>query len=91
MRTTYIRAIPIFVFCMMLAFPLMASAQVARTGVIEGRIDDFNGQPLPGATVTISSPNMMGGDQSTVAGVDGRFRFPALPPGVRWHVVGDRQ
>lgn len=82
MRATYIRAIPIFVFCMMMAFPLMASAQVARTGVIEGRVDDFNGQPLPGATVTISSPNMMGGEQSTVSGVDGRFRFPALPPGV---------
>ena len=81
MRITYIRAIPIFVFCVMVAFPLMASAQVARTGVIEGRVNDFEGLPLPGATVVISSANLIGGDQVSVSGAGGRFRFPALPPG----------
>ena len=82
MHTTYFRVIPIIAFCMMLVFPLTAFAQVARTGVIEGRINDFDGLPLPGATITISSPNLIGGDQFSVAAADGRFRFPALPTGV---------
>ena len=81
MRSTYVRVIPVIAFCMMIVFPLAAFAQVARTGVIQGRVDDFDGLPLPGATITISSSNLMGGDQLAVTGIDGRYRFPALPPG----------
>ncbi len=61
--------------------PLTAHAQAARTGVVDGQINDSSGVPLPGATVTLSSPTMIGGDRTTNAGADGRFRFPALPPG----------
>lgn len=57
---------------MMMAFPLTADAQVARTGVIQGLVDDFEGRPLPGATVVISSPNLIGADLAQ-----------ALPPGRR--------
>ena len=35
------RAIPIVVFCVMILFPLAATAQVARTGVIAGAVTEL--------------------------------------------------
>ena len=51
-----------------------------QTGSITGLITDNENNVLPGVTLTISSPSLMGTRTyiSTSAGV---FRFPALPPG----------
>ena len=62
-------------------FPVSAFAQASRVGSIEGRVDDSEGAVLPGATITLSSPNLIGGDKISVTGADGSYRFPALPPG----------
>jgi hypothetical protein len=67
--------------CLAALLPLAAQAQVTRTGVIQGQVADPEGLPLPGVTVTVSSPQLIGGEQMATTGSDGRFRFPALPPG----------
>ena len=57
------------------------SAQSRETGVIQGQFLEEGGTPLPGVTITISSPNLMR-PQSAVTDQEGRFRFPALPTGL---------
>jgi outer membrane receptor protein involved in Fe transport len=56
-------------------------SQSKDTGAITGKVMDEQGNALPGVTLTLSSPNLMG-VRSAVADNTGVFRFPALPPGV---------
>jgi hypothetical protein len=58
----------------------LAFSQSKETGAITGTVLDEQNEPLPGATVTITSPNLMGSRES-VADAQGQYRFPALPPG----------
>ena len=51
------------------------------TGKIIGEVTDDEGTPLPGVTVEISSPSLMGGVHSQIASEDGDYRFINLPPG----------
>jgi hypothetical protein len=55
-------------------------APAQTTGTIEGQVTDSNGGALPGVSVEITSPNLQG-TRTAVTGPDGRFRFPAVPPG----------
>jgi hypothetical protein len=59
---------------------LLASAGFAQTtaNLIGNVIHE--GQPLPGVTVTISSPSMQG-TRTAVTGESGAYFFPGLPPG----------
>lgn len=61
-----------------LAAPLEAQQ---TTGTLRGRIADPDGQPLPGVTVTVSGPALIGGSRDTVTGVSGGYNFASLPPG----------
>ena len=56
-----------------------ASAFAQTTGSLTGSVTT-GGAPLPGATVTISSPALQG-VRTTVTGANGDYNFPALPPG----------
>ncbi len=56
-----------------------ATAQV--TGQLTGQVVDADGAPLPGASVSVGSPRLMG-LRTDFADDDGAFRFPSLPPGV---------
>ncbi len=58
----------------------LASGQSKETGAIQGKVLNDEKAPLPGATVTISSPSMMG-RRSAVTDREGKFRIPALPGG----------
>lgn len=60
-----------------LAAPAWAQTQ---TGRIFGQVLDPDGEPLPGVTITLSSPAMMA-TQTRVTDVQGRYLFVALPPG----------
>ena len=51
------------------------------TGTVMGRVADATGGVLPGVTVTVQSPQLIGGAQSRTTGADGEYRVPALPPG----------
>jgi len=56
----------------------LSLAQSGSTGAIEGKVLDEEGNPLPGTEVRLSSPDLIGGIQTRLAGADGKFRFVAL-------------
>ncbi|MCM2315709.1 MAG: TonB-dependent receptor [Thermoanaerobaculia bacterium] len=59
------------------------------TGSLTGTVT-HNGAPLPGATITLSSPGLQG-TRVGVSNVNGDFNFPALPPAdytVRFEMEG---
>jgi len=51
------------------------------TGTIRGTVTDEQGQPLPGVTVELSSPVLLGGIHSQITGENGIYRYGNLPPG----------
>ena len=51
------------------------------TGTLFGRVLDAGDLPLPGASVSVSSPQLIGGAQTRITDGNGEYRFPALPPG----------
>ena len=57
-----------------------AQAVTSGTGALNGRVVDNSQAVMPGVTVTITSPSMMGG-RTTVTDSDGQYRFTAVPPG----------
>ncbi len=59
---------------------LVGDAQTT-TGRLIGTVVDNEGLALPGATITISSPALIGGTKVAVADVDGSFSFIGLAPG----------
>ena len=76
--------IPVAVaFTLLLTVPtaVMAQGVTGRNGTLNGTIADPDGAPLPGVTVTVSGPVLMT-PSIAVTGLDGRFRAPALPPGL---------
>ena len=50
------------------------------TGSITGRVTDGTNLPVPGVTVTITSPNLQG-TRTSVTSANGDYIFPSLPPG----------
>ena len=49
---------------------------------ITGVVTDASQSILPGATVSLTSPDLVGGGQTATTGQDGTYRFSDLPPGV---------
>src|SRR5919199_4892076 len=66
--------------CMAL-FTSGAFAQTQTTGSIEGTVVDTNGNPVPGVTVSVTSPNLIT-PQSATTDNEGRYRILNLPPGM---------
>lgn len=56
-------------------------SQTGQVGTIQGTVVDEAKMPLPGVTVTISSPALIVPQMSRVTSTNGTFRFPSLPPG----------
>jgi outer membrane receptor protein involved in Fe transport len=63
------------------AFLLIAGSAFGQgtTGALNGTVS-HEGAPLPGVTITISSPALQG-TRVAVSNVNGDYNFPALPPG----------
>ena len=57
-----------------------AAAQGNPTGTIRGQVVDQAGLPLPGVTITVSSPALQG-TRSTTTSENGDFILPFLPAG----------
>jgi hypothetical protein len=66
----------------MAAVLLPAAVYAAPAGRLIGVVRGPDGGVLPGATVTISSPALIGGPRVAASGLDGGFAFPGLDPGV---------
>ncbi|HZN56222.1 MAG TPA: TonB-dependent receptor [Candidatus Polarisedimenticolaceae bacterium] len=56
-------------------------AQTRTTSAITGTVKGQDGGAVVGATVTIESPQLIGGARSQVTNEQGRFRFPEIAPG----------
>jgi outer membrane receptor protein involved in Fe transport len=61
-------------------FAVSAMAQTSTTGSIEGTVLDPNGAAVKGATVTVTSPNLIS-PQSATSDDGGRYTILNLPPG----------
>ena len=57
------------------------------SGSLSGTVKDEQGGILAGATVLLSSPAQIGGDQRGITNDKGQWRFPVLAPGVYVLVV----
>jgi outer membrane receptor protein involved in Fe transport len=64
--------------CLLVLAPVAVFAQT--TGTVDGTVTDQSNAPLPGVTVELTSPNLQG-TRTAVTSADGRYRFPAVPPG----------
>lgn len=64
----------------LLATVTIAEAQTRSS--ITGIVTDATQAILPGVTVTLTSPDLVGGAQTATTGQDGAYRFSDLPPGV---------
>ena len=73
-------ALRLAAFLFVLAMSAGAEAQ-GLTGSISGTVRDETTGVLPGVTVTISSPSLIGGIQTRATEDNGSYRFPVLPPG----------
>ncbi len=72
-----------FMFVMAMALTLFATsamAQSSTTGSIDGTVVDPNGAAVRGATVTVTSPNLITAKSATT-GEDGHYVILALAPG----------
>jgi hypothetical protein len=71
------------IFLLMLATMLVSRPAAAQqTGILSGVVRDAQGGMLPGVTITIASPALIGGARTTDTGSTGTYQFTALPPGV---------
>src|SRR5262245_4842698 len=68
------------IFVLMLASAAGAQTTSATTGAMNGTVTDNTTAVLPGVTVTISSPAMMG-TRTDVTNAQGQYRFAAVAPG----------
>jgi hypothetical protein len=71
----------ILMTAMLMVLSPLAFSQSKSTGAITGTVYDDTGEALPGVSVTLTSPSMLG-ERTTVTDVEGAYRFPAIPPGV---------
>jgi hypothetical protein len=60
-------------------------AQELQSGAIRGRVLDDSGQPLPGVSITISGPALLG-KVTAVTNAEGMFRAPNLTPGADYEI-----
>ena len=72
------RRLSCFITLVLLVFAVPLLGQ-GTTGTLTGTAST-EGNPLPGVTVTISSPSLQG-TRTTVTGESGAYSFAALPPG----------
>jgi outer membrane receptor protein involved in Fe transport len=70
-----------FISIMLLLVFGFSYPQTGQEGKIQGTVLDDHGIPLPGVTVSISSPSLISPEVFQVTSASGVFRFPSLPPG----------
>jgi len=68
------------VLALVLAVASGAFAQGSQTGTLSGTVLSSDRQPLPGVTVSVKSPSLLG-TRSAVTDANGGYIFKALPPG----------
>jgi len=67
---------------MFLIAGFLSHAQIRESGTILGSVTDEGNVPLPGVTVTIESPNLLGGPQTMATDARGYYKFRSLAVGI---------
>jgi TonB dependent receptor/Carboxypeptidase regulatory-like domain len=82
----------VFTLIIIVILPSTTFAQSRTTSGLTGLVEDQDSDTsLPGAHVTIESPDLIGGPRTTFTDANGRFRFLELPPGIyKITVTSDR-
>lgn len=65
-----------------LALTVGAAGAQEQTGVLQGRAVDGSGAALPGVTVTVAGPTILGGSRTATTSELGAYRIPTLPIGL---------
>ena len=81
-RALLLRSSSIVLLCLFLPPAAMGQA----VGAIGGTVQDATGGALPGVTVTLSNPGVIGGNQQTVTDARGAYQFARLVPGSTYAV-----
>ena len=79
------KAVPIALLCLSLAPPAMAQG----VGAIGGTVQDATGGALPGVSVSLSNPGVIGGNQQTVTDARGTYQFARLVPSSTYTVQAE--
>src|SRR5262245_41799722 len=77
-RTDFVRT-AVFAASCWIGLSMPAAAQ--GVGAIAGNVTDNSGAVLPGATVTLASPGLIGGNQTASTDERGAYQFTRLVPG----------
>jgi hypothetical protein len=86
-RSFRLIAIPVMAFVILLGSLLVPRPVSAQGGgSIIGTVADQTQAVLPGVTVTVSGPALMG-TRTDVTDEEGKYRLPALPPGSDYVIV----
>lgn len=75
------RVVSIAMLCAATLCPIVASAQRGQDAGLVGTVRDPSSAVVAGASVTVSSPQMIGGAQTVRSDAQGTYRFAFLPPG----------
>ena len=71
----------------LLLSPFLRSQEM-QTGSIRGKVAEENGQPLPGVSITISGPHLLGTISATT-GTEGTFRASYISPGSEYQLKAE--
>jgi Carboxypeptidase regulatory-like domain/TonB dependent receptor-like, beta-barrel len=74
--------ISVFILVLSICASQRVFAQAQTTSTLTGTVTDSTGAVVPGATVSITSPSLIGGAHSAITDSQGAYRFPSLQPGV---------
>jgi hypothetical protein len=69
---------------------LSLGAQELQTGAIRGKVVDENGQALPGVSITVTGPALLG-KLAAVTNSEGLFKIPLVPPGRDYEIKAELQ
>ena len=78
-------------FCIFLSIifsTMFLQAQAPQTGSMRGMVRDKEGEPLPGVSITVTGPALIG-HEATVTNERGLFRIVSLPPGKEYAVLAE--
>ncbi len=74
-----LRILPFALVVLGAAAPVVAQEQ---TGTLIGRVTDASSGALPGVTVTLAGPTILGGSATVVTSGVGAYRIPNIPAGI---------